>query len=377
MSDWSFTVGRDELFAVGDLLSAHRPAEIAGEGVWVRVEGGRRVWSVRTDDVVWEVDGAAVDRPLPARCLPDRLVWNARLFTVLDGTVEVTIEIPDDEVAIAQSEVGRCVIDLPDHTEVPVVGAPDDDAATAMTAVATVLDLVRRAAIAPWAPEGAPHPTAILAVEDDEVLIGVDWTVRGGARSTYGAPATTTGAGTGTATRPVRLSAFIDLLSNVDPEGDLTIVVPRDRTEPLLVIGEGWRVALDPIPSGVLVHREHLGHVLSEEFGSRVLAVEDSAFAVQLAERTVVVELVDRPDEAVRCSTAVCTDIVESFEVMRQLNESNASVGAARMWIADGTVWATIEVPIATIDDICAVVRGLDHRVRGFDVFLGGLGVEA
>ena len=369
MTNWSITVTREELSAVCDLLCAHRPTEVAGEGVWVRSVDGHRVWSVRTDDVTWEVTGTPIDSPLAPRCLPDRLVWNARQFTMLDGSVEVTIEIPDDLVALAHSAVGRCVIDLPRGTEVPRLPRYFEEAATATTSVATFVDLVRRAHVAPWAPEGAPVPTAFLVVDDGEVLVHVDWTIRGGARSTYGAPARTTGE----AVRPVRLSALVDLLQFVDDATELTVVVPKHDTVPLVVTGAGWRFALDPVAHGVARLHDQLEDALRSACDGFVHVVDTGEFTVDVDGRRIHVELVDSPDEAIRCTTAVCVDLEPTLELLSQLNEFNASMRTVRLWLGEGTVWARADVPIASIDDIGAVLHAIDRQVRGFDVFLGAI----
>ena len=165
MTNWMIETDRDELFAVGDLLSTCRPNEFDGEGVWVRSVNGHRVWSVRTGDVLWEVTGAPVSDPVDPRCLPDRLIWNARQIAGRDGggDLSIAIEIPDEQVAVVHSEDARCIVDLPRQTTVPRMPMYYEYGATATLTVGRMIELVRRAYISPQGLEG-PGPVAFLVI---------------------------------------------------------------------------------------------------------------------------------------------------------------------------------------------------------------------
>ena len=373
MTNWSITVGRDEILRVTELLTAHRPSEIDGEGVFVRSANGHRVWSVQSEGVMWEVDGAPCSDHLAPRCLPDRLVWNARHFAFTDGTLDITIDIPDDSVARARCELGEVIIDLPRQTEVPRVPMYFQAGAVIGVSAAQLHDLCRRAYIAPVAPSDAPVPTAMLFAEDGEIAIGVDWSVRGCARSTYRIPA----AVEGEASRPVRLSTLMELLGAVDLDEDIVIEVPRAAHVPMVVSGDHYRLVLDPVPNRVARHHDRLEEVLTGIVGSEVRTLDTCEFAVALGGSTIHVDVVDAPSESIRMTTDVCAGLRESVELFEQINESNSGLANARFWFEDGVVRARTEVPVAAMNEVANVLRELERQVRGFDVFLSGYGIGA
>lgn len=373
MSAWSITVDRTELFKVGDVLGSYAPTEVEGEGVWVRSVNGFRVWSCRTSGVLWEVTGDPCTERLDPRCLAGRLVWNARAFAMFDPDVEVTIEIPDGEVATATSSVGRSVVDLPRESVVPQYPMYVTEAASARIGVGSFVDLLQRSYMTVPAADGAPSPTPYLFVRDGEILVHLDWSVRDGFRTTQAVRADTTGEGT----RPLRLSPLLDLLQYIDTDGELTVVVPKDPSVPLLVAGDGFRFALDPVLDGAARHHDHLERVLRDSTNGGCRTLEQGQYSVDVGERTVHVELVDLPTETIVLTTCVCDGVEETAELLAQINHTNAGLSGARLWVTDGVVWARSELPVASIDGIDAALRALDRQLQGFEVLFGGFGVGA
>jgi hypothetical protein len=369
MSYWGFTVELEELLSVCAILGAIPPSETEGEGVWVRSVNGTRVWSASTNGTLWEVQGESVGVPIEARCLPGRLVWEARILAHTSENHEVTISIPDDIVCLVTSDVGSAVLDLPRETEIQTYPMYVADQASAKTTVGALYDLIYRARMIPAGPSNDDFPDARLFIDELGISIYVDWSICNGSRTTCRIPAEVTG----TTDRLVHMGVIFGVIRDLDRDLEITIRVPVQAGIPLLVEGEEFRVAVACTATGALRHHEQVQATLLAMNGFRTRTVDTGKFFVASSSRDFAVELIDRPIETLSVHTEVCRDVPLSLELLTQLNETNSSLIGSRMWVIDDVVWAGLELPVSAIDDLAQAIRALDHQLLGFDVFLSGL----
>ena len=76
-------------------------------------------------------------------------------------------------------------------------------------------------------------------------------------------------------------------------------------------------------------------------------------------------------------SQVVLDGIEPTVDVLHQLNDVNAGLVGARVWLCDNVVVAGVDVPCSSISEIGGVIRQLDVQIDGLDVFLSALGAEA
>ena len=373
MSAWTLELEHEELHAVWRIFSRSLADETQTDGLWVRSRDGRRIWSGSCGPLFWEVTGGACTEPLSPRCLPARLVWNAADLAFESDDRTVTITTPDDSVGIATSTAGVAVIDLPASAELRTFPQYITDVATATLTRRQLQRLLGRIS---FVPTGLEHPNRVpvsLLVEDGQLAAVADWSREGALRTTQRVPAATVGE----AESVVPLAYLLDLIREVDDDEEITLRFPGDTDVPLLIEGDGWRATSDRRETGAIRFHEKLGQALADVTGTRTITLADGVFSTVWRERVIRVELQNTPNETVRVSTVVLNDIESTLDVLQQLNDVNAGLVGARVWVAGDVAVAGVDLPCSAIGDIGAVIRGLDAQIDGLDVFLSALGAEA
>jgi len=368
MSVWSFTADMEELDLVCNLLAYVPPIETQGEGVWVRSVNGGRFWSVSTGNTIWEATGDPVEPPLEARCIPGRAIWEARILSTTSNNHEVTFSIPDDLVCLVESDVGSTVIDLPRQSELPTYPMYVVESASAKTTVGALFDLLFRARLVPIGPSNEEYPDAQMFIENGEISIYVDWSLRNAARSTYRIPAKTTGE----ANCSLLMGAIYDVIRELDRDLEVTLRVPARSDIPLLIESPLFRAAIACTSTGAIRHHDELRSTLGSFRGCESRTIDSGKFTLTTRTRTFHVELTDRPHETISVYTEVCREMPITLELLAQINETNAALVGARMWMVDDVVWAGLDLPISALCELHASIRDLDHQLTGFDVFLSG-----
>lgn len=371
MTYWGFTANLEELDSVCALLGPFPPAETDGEGVWVRIVDGTRVWSASTNGTLWEVQGEVAETPIETRCLPARAVWEARILALTSDEHEVVFSIPDDLVCCFSNSVGSGVMDLPRVSQIRSYPMYVAEQASAKTTVGAFFDLLFRARMTPTGPSTEDFPDARFFVRDSAVSIYVDWSSSNGARTTCTIPAEVRG----DAERLIDLMTAQTVMRELDRDLEITIRVPQRTDIGLLVEGEEFRVAVACMSSGASRHHEKLRSTLNSMSGYRTRVVDMGKFAVTSKTRDFFVDLTDRVAETISVHTEVCRDVPLTLELLTQINETNGSLVGARLWTADGVVWAGLDLPVSAMDELVQAIRTLDQQLVGFDVFLSGLGV--
>ena len=368
MSIWNFTANLEELELVCNLLAFVPPVETQGEGVWVRTVNGGRVWSVSTENTMWEVDGDPVEFPMETRCIPSRAVWEARIFAISSNNHEVEFSIPDDLVCLVTSDVGSTVIDLPRETEVPTYPMYVAESASATTTVGALYDLLFRARMVPLGPSNEEYPDAQLFIENNEISIFVDWSLRNASRSTYRIPAKVTGE----ANCSLLMGTIYDVIRESDREKEVTLRIPARSDMPVLIESGLFRAAVKCTSAGAIRLHEELSKSLSSMSSCQVRTIDSGKFVLATRTREFFVELGDRPDETISVHTEVCRDMPTTLELLSQINETNAALVGSRLWMTEDVVWAGLDLPASAMSELERAIRALDHQLTGFDVFLSG-----
>jgi hypothetical protein len=306
-------------------------------------------------------------------CLPARLVWNAAdlAFEADDRTVELFS--PDGHFGVARSSSGETVIDLPYPDERATYPRYIIDVATVALSRRDLALLLARIM---FAPHGCEHPSRVpitLFVEDGMLAVTADWSTEGGLRTTQRVAATTTGE----ASARIPSLYLADLIREVDDEEIITLRFPEDSDVPLLIEGDGWRATSARKLTDARIFHEELGQALANATGTTTRTLDRGVFATTWRNRTIRVELHNTPNDTVRLSTVVLDDIEPSVDVLQQLNDVNAGLVGARVWLHEQVVVAGVDIPCRAIADIGPVIRQLDHQIEGLDVFLAALGAEA
>ena len=373
MSDWSIELDHEELRSVWRIFCRSLEVESPSDGIWVRTLDGRRVWSGSCGPLFWEVTGGVSTETLLPVCLPARLVWNAADLAFESDERTVTLFTPDGHVGVARSSAGESVIDLPFSDERPSYPRYIIDEATATLTRRNLAMLLTRIS---FAPHGCEHPSRVpinLFVEDGKLAATADWSREGGLRTTQRVPATT--AGESSARIPILY--LTDLLREIDDDEVITLRFPEDPEVPLLIEGEDWRATSARKQTDARSFHEELGHALANATGTTVRTLDRGVFSTTWRHRTIRVELHNTPQDTVRVSTVLLDDIEPSVEVLQQLNDVNAQLVGARVWLLERVVVAGVDIPCSAIDDIGPVLRQLDVQIEGLDVFLAALGAEA
>jgi hypothetical protein len=373
MSAWSIDLDHEELNTVWRIFCRSLNVETQTDGLWVRTVNGRRVWSGTCGPLTWEVTGEASDVSLAPLCLPARLVWNAADLAFEADDRTVTIHSPDGIVGVANSTAGESVIDLPHPGELPSFPNYVTDQARVTLTRRELSLLFGRIS---FVPTGLEHPNRVpvtLIVESGRLAATADWSREGGLRTTQRVAATTAGEGSAT----VPLVYLSDLIREVDDDENITIRFPEDPDVPLLIEGADWRATSARRESDALRFHEQLGQALANATGTTTRTLDRGVFSATWRDRTIRVELHNTPTDTVRLSTVVIDTIEPTVEVLQQLNDVNAGLIGARVWLCEQVVVAGVDVPCSAIDDIGAVIRQLDAQIDGLDVFLAALGAEA
>jgi hypothetical protein len=368
MSEWKFVAELEELELVCNLLAYVPPMETQGEGVWVRSVNGGRVWSVATDITIWEVHGDPVEFPIETRCLPSRAIWEARILALSSNNHEVEFSIPDDLVCLVTTDIGSTVIDLPRETEVPTYPMYVVESASATTTIGALFDLLFRARMVPLGPSNEEYPDAQLFIENNEISIFVDWSLRNASRSTHRIPAQVNGE----ANCSLLMGAIYDVIREMDRDKEVTLRIPARPDIPVLIESGLFRAAVKCTSTGAVRLHDELHKTLSSMSGCQVRAVDSGKFVVATRTREFTVELTDRPDETVSVHSEVCRDMPVTFELLSQINETNAALVGSRLWMVDEVVWAGLDLPASAMGELERALRALDHQLTGFDVFLSG-----
>lgn len=369
MSEWKFTADLQELETVCKLLAFSPPSETEGEGVWVRTVNGVREWSVCSDGTMWEVRGDLAEGPQATRCIPSRSIWDARIFALTSSSREVEFSIPDDLVCVVNSEVGATVMDLPRETEIPGFPMYVTETASAATTVGALYDLLFRARTMPLGPSNDELPDARLFIEHDAISVFVDWSIRNGSRSTYRIPAQVVGE----AESLLPMGSLFDLIREMDRDQDVTIRISGRDKRLILVEGEHFRAAVECMPTTADRHHDELLKALSAMRACRVRMVETGTFVLTTQLREFQVEVTDRPNDMITVRTEVCRGVPLSLELLTQINDTNAALAGARLWVHEGVVWAGLDISVSVIDELEVALRTLEQQLTGFDVFLPGI----
>ena len=375
MSTWSTTVGRAELRRVTPILGSVAPFETDHEGVWVHTRNGRRYWSCRSARIVWEIEGDMTDEVFSPRCLPGRLIWHGLELANEAAEEEVTFSTPESIVGIVSTPQGSITIDLPISAgELPMLPSYVPFASTAKLESHKLYAIVNGAMHRPTGiGDDVPSAPVLLAVGNGEVATSVDWTAHNGLRSTFRYAAPTTGE----STCEISARNLRNVLGEIDPEEEVTLGIPEDMNIPVIVEGDGWRVAIDQREAGASRHHDELGAALADATGETCRTLATGVLLARLGHRQIRAELHDLPIELVRLTTVILRDVDPSPELLDQLNSSNGSLVGVRLWLEGDIVVAGAEVAVSRIKDIGIDLKLMDRQLDGYDVYLSALGEVA
>ncbi|CAB4324677.1 MAG: hypothetical protein F2520_12055 [Actinobacteria bacterium] len=373
MSAWSIELEHEELHTVWRIFNRSLETETPTDGLWVRSRDGQRIWSGTCGPLFWEVTGGASPQPLEPRCLPARLVWNAADLSLEADDRCVTISTPDDVVGLAANSAGSSVIDLPVSAELRRFPKYVTDAATATLTRKQLARLLGRISFAPPGIENPHRVPVSFIVEDGELAAYANWSTQGGLCTSQRVPAETRGE----AKSSIPVLHLLDLIREVDDDELITIRFPADLDIPLLIEGEGWRATSDRRETTAVRFHDELGRTLADATGTTTRVLDTGVFSTTWRTRTIHAELHNTPLDTVRLSTVVLDGIEPTVDVLQQLNDVNAGLVGARVWLCDNVVVAGVDVPCSSISDIGGVIRQLDVQIDGLDVFLSALGAEA
>ena len=368
---WTLTLERDELEQVTDLLAPCPPLETNSDGIWVRHQGGLRIWECESWPVTWQLHGARTTTELAPRCLPGRLVYHAAELATrsVDGTV--TVSIPDERVALAECDAGTVVIDLPNPDHKPHLPRFVTGSATVTTTVGDLRDLLTRARARPIGMDPDVRPLTAVSARPGTLQASLDWSRGGGLRSTHRIPATVNGE----AESYVSAEAVLDLLKYQERDEDVTITFPADRTVPLLLDGHAFHASVARPETGVGRYVDEVGQALADLSGAPCRVV-DGGFRVRFADAEFRVTLHETPSEIVEITSVVCTDVAATTELLLQINALNRRPGTTRFWLDDDRVHAATEVPCDALESLHDRLTDLHASLEGVAVFLGALGAD-
>lgn len=367
---WSIEVERQEMENVLLMISAFPVAECAGEGIWVRVVDGHRVWSGTCGDAVWEVRNPVPEAPFEPRYLPARIILEANMLRL--GGNPTRISIPDDEsVAIVEVLGASSVIDLP-GTITPIAELPSRPSAATVridsTALQSFLTRCRTTPNDPAMPDlDGKEPEARFTINRDGIALHIDWSIVGAQRTTYRYAADTTGEAM--CDLPMSLLGYIAQI--IDADVELTIDLPVDPTAQIILKGNDWTAMFDCLPLGALRYSSALGRSIEKSVGERPRRLAVGTFGFESHGRRFVAQLHDHPVEHVRITTKVCDGLFVSDALIGQINEANAGFTGGRLWLDGTEVWAAVEFPCRSMLSIDWALETLATQVTGFDVFLG------
>lgn len=373
MSAWSIHLEYEELRALWRIFHRSHEAESPHDGIWVRSVNGHRRWTGTCGPLLWEVTGGATQDRIDPRCLPTRLLWHALDLAFEAEDRSVIISTPDDTYGVVTSDAGSTVIDLPDNE------GPGDypryiiDRASVTVSRRHLFRLLDRAA---FVPTGMEHPARVpieLIVEEDHLAAYAGWQREGGLRTTHRIPARTTGR-----TRAaIPVLHLLDLIRELDDDEEITLRFPEDESLPLLIEAEWWRATLLRAPTSSRRFHAELGQALANATGQPARTLDQGVFSVEWNERSIRAQLIDNPVDTVRITTVVVDDVEPTYEVLEQLNEINAGLVGARVWLHEETVVAGIDLPCQSIDTIETALGQLDTQINGLDVYLSAFGQAA
>lgn len=364
---WTVTLERDELDRVTDLVAPCPPVETEAEGVWIRHQGGVRIWECNSWPVVWQLQGARTSTDLAPRCVSSRLIWHALELATksLSGTVELTV--PGPAFAEVRNEVGSGIIDLPRPERRPDIPRFVTPRATAVVTGGDLRDLLDRTRLLPIGAPRDARPATVVGARDGALMTSTSWAAARGLNSTFTVPARVTGDGRSA----VSPDALYFLVRHLEADEDVTVTWPADDAVPLLVDGRDFRASVARIPSGAARFGEDVGQALADACGTSVRCVDAWRYEATFRDLPLSVELCDTPSETIRITTTLSDSIRLTPDVYAQVNALNVRLISACAWVTDdGWVMAGTDLPCRAIDELPDRLAEFHTQVSGYGTCL-------
>jgi hypothetical protein len=342
--------------------------EVEGGAVWLIAAGGTMRFVIATADTYVEIDagpwtGDDVSVPL-----------SPRLIQPIDTRVDdgAVLSVVDDSTAVLRLDDIDLAIDLVSGGELPHI----PNTANAVRA-AVAAPLMRRAIDTVFRtpsgidPRRLDRPPLWIGIDDDgSVSLHVDWTEHGAGRVTarVGAHAE------GCARRAVvscDIGPLLDAMT-IDREAFVLLDLP-DSLDGWMTISSGFTTAA--VRCVDATSGRHLKALMSEldQIGFRWDLVGPRTISVDGSHTRVRIELLEGAHHTFRITTVVAGGVVANSDLLAEINELNAGLVDARLWVEDRRVIACTEVPADHVDSVLMTASALVSQMAGLGVLLGAL----
>jgi|GEM_PF-3301838 len=354
-----------EVSFLSNLTSTFDLAEHGVDALWLRVVPGGRTWILETPEgrVTRHVLSAHPDDASPDPTLQRWLPIPERIMRVAttgasDPTDEASLTLVDGTTAVLTCPDTSGAVDL-------VAGAVPPVHHTWSEIAEVTLPTFRLAGLM-WSAYAVPHaargrvprrpPPMWLRLDDTGVTLHVDWNDAQSGRSTYRSDAEFEGEAITVPIRPTLMNDFLHQVAFSSTEampaapctvhvGDVEIDDDTASRRRAVAIRHGdatltiW--VTDP---------------LIERWGSDVeraisladvelIGNEDTEWLLRSFGVDVRVTLHHGHPDHIRTSAVVCTGLIESVEVLHEINQLNSVSTGPRFVLADGTVHAVADLP--------------------------------
>ena len=353
----------EEWDAVACVVSRLLPNETGqAPGVALRHVEGHRRWTVCTPWVHLEVRGGRSDTiPTEPVWLPSRLVVHAAELASTEDVCALTVSARSATVANVMGDATFALLDFPGPPPTAMRAATSTNARATVPAVQLVslLNSVRRL------PAGVDlsartAPDLALGIEPGLVSASVTWTRFGASSVTARVPANTRNEAT---TRVPTLDVAL-LFDAVAPELDVTLEIDLDDRV-LWVETANWTAAvtLSVTPSSNDTGPTTLTEAL-ERLGAQVRG--EGRWRVKVNGVRVRVETLKHAS-VVRATVRLAKGITPDLAVLAEINDLNRGLVGTRVWLHNGTLRASVDVPTRAL-------VGLEDRIASLVADTTGLG---
>lgn len=346
----SVTVPYGELEEAWGLLQVVKPDESKSLGqVRLHCNGVRRLWSATDSIRAAQVVGGS-DSSTYSIGLPPLLFSGAHL--VSDHSNDITLTV-DSETNTLVVEGPNAKFSLPtQHPTFPDIDGRmlTDDlvGASATVRAQHFFDLVRTAMVIREEHEerrdenGPVFPAPFwLFIESKKVGVVADWQSVGETRLEIQGDDVS-----GQRYTMVNPHLLLSIIRIFDDTDDIVIKIPQTTDCPIALESASRAALLMPLQTRMFSARRHLEHVLTEEFGHLSAIMDDDGnYPISRRESEIFGRLVSDDDVPVcRVFAKLLDECDASEELLRELNDLNASSTFVRLYLQDGVITAEADV---------------------------------
>lgn len=191
------------------------------------------------------------------------------------------------------------------------------------------------------------EPTYLFGVEDGRLHASISWPVCG--VTEYSVRAEDSDGAGYVVVDPETFAAGLEMF---DPDEIVRVSIPRLVSSPMAVSGRDLDVALRPVVSWQQELRSRVLDIIREVAGA--LAVERDTEGDHLLSRTAVPIYgrlrLDADPALFQVFAVLVEDVTETQGLLAELNDLNAQIGFARLFLANGRVLGQVDLVAVTLD---------------------------